>query len=108
MWLQVEEKDILSPGGKKKGGIRPHLGVIAFSPGQAKWKGPEQTISGTDFKVGIEAARPHTKGLRELLAVLAIPGALHARQRGPDVPQKLSQVCEEDWGHSGHWINDRT
>lgn len=51
-------------GGRRKGRIGPHLVVIASSPGQAKWKSPEQTLAGTDLEVGTKAALSQTEGLK--------------------------------------------
>ena len=45
---------------RREGRIGPHLVVIAFSPGQAKWKSLEHTLPGTDFKVGSKASLPQT------------------------------------------------
>lgn len=86
------------PGEKKKGRIRPHLGITAFSPGQAKWNISEQTLPGTNFKVGTKSSLSQTQGLRELLVLCAgstRSPACQAERSCSAVPQRLSQVCEE-------------
>lgn len=92
-------RSFFPPGGRREGRIRPHLVVIAFSPGQAKWKSPEQTLTGADLEVGTKVAPLKTQGSRELPAFRAGNArSLRARQRGPAVPERLSQACEEDLG----------
>lgn len=67
MWLKVEKQDILFSWGKEErvNWVPLPLGVIAFGLGKVKWNRPEQTFSGTAFKVSAKVALPQNKGLRE-------------------------------------------